>query len=84
MCRNHHDPHLERELAALQEARGGDGFGEPQEEGRTEQVIQGRTNYRSRRTQVHDKLRANSTTAGQSAETSEEDTHQPADEYHAR
>jgi len=72
MCRNQHDPHLERELAALQETRGGGGFGEPQEEGRTEQVIQSGSNYRFCRIYVLDKLRADSRTARQSAETSEE------------
>lgn len=63
MCRNQHDPHLERELAALQEARRSDGFGESQEESGTEQVVQSR-NYRPGRNYVVlDKLRADSTTA---------------------
>lgn len=85
MCRNHYDPHLERELAALEEARGGDSSGKPQEEGRAEQVVQSGANYRSRRSHhVLDKLRADSRTTGQSAETSEEDTQQQTDEYHAR
>lgn len=73
MCRNHYDPHLKRELAAFQKARGGDGFGEPQEKGRTEQVIQGGPNYRFCRSYlIFDKLRADSRTAGQSAKTFEE------------
>lgn len=73
MCRNQHDPHFERELAAFQEARGGDSSGESQEESRAEQVVQGGTNYRSCRIHFNfDRLRADSTAAGQSAETSEE------------
>lgn len=72
MCRNQHDPHFERKLATLQEARGSDSFGEPQKESGTEQIVQSR-NYRSGRNHVVlDKLRADSTTAGQSAETSKE------------
>lgn len=73
MCRNQHDPHVERELAALQKARGGNGLGESQEEGRTKQAVQGRTDRRSGRVQVVlADLRADPTAAGQSAEAAEE------------
>lgn len=64
MCRNQHNPHLERKLAAIQEARGGEGLGESQEEGRTKQIVQGGENRRSGCIYlVLAKLRTNSTTA---------------------
>lgn len=75
MCRNQYDPYVERQLAALQEARGGDGLGKSQEEGRTEQAVQSRPDRRSGRFQVVlADLRADPTTIGQSAQAPEEGT----------
>lgn len=73
MCRNQHDSHFERELAALEEARGGDSVRKSQEKSGTEQIVQGGSNNRIDRIDlVHAAPRAGSTAAGQSAETFKE------------